>query len=81
MAMGYNARVSAKEALLEMVREMSEEDARDAYRILADVFETPAERPAISREEKDAALKAFARLDAGRGIAWDELNKSLGFHR
>lgn len=79
--MGYNDVVTAKEALLDLVRDLSEDDARDAYRILAGMFETPAERPAISREEKEAALQAFARLDAGKGIPWDELNKSLGFHR
>ncbi|MGH2611379.1 MAG: hypothetical protein ACRDHF_20065 [Tepidiformaceae bacterium] len=37
--------MTAKEALKELVDELSEDDARDAFDILAPIFQTPADRP------------------------------------
>ena len=73
--------MTAKEALLELIRDLSEDDARDAYRILADVLESPPRRPPVSQAEKKAALAAFARLDAGEGIPWEDLSERLGRNR
>ncbi len=67
--------VTAKQALKELVDELSEDDARDAFDILAPIFRTPAERPAVSAEEMRAVEEAIRRLDAGEGIPHSEVKR------
>ena len=56
---------------------MSEDDARDAYQILAEVFQTPSERPPVSVAEMQAVREALDRLDAGEGIPHAEVKRRL----
>lgn len=73
--MGYNEGVTAKEALRELVDDLSEDEARDAFDILAPIFHTPMERPPISAAEKTAFEEAIRRLDAGEGIPHAEVKR------
>jgi hypothetical protein len=67
--------VTAKEALLDLVEEMSEDEARDAFDILAPIFQTPTDRPPVSAEERAALEEAIRRLDAGEGIPHAEVKR------
>jgi hypothetical protein len=73
--MGYNCHVTAKEALRELVDDMSEAEARDAFDVLARMFQAPRERPPLSVDEMRAMEQAIRRLDAGEGIPHSEVKR------
>lgn len=73
--------MTAKEALRELVDEMSEEDARDALDILREMFQEPVSRPPVSSAELDSVRRGLEDLDAGRRVPHEEVKRRFGPQR
>ncbi len=67
--------MTAKEAVLELVRDMSEDEAAHAYDVLRSDLE---ESWPISEEERAAVERGLADARAGRLFDQEEVERELG---
>ncbi|MGH2611380.1 MAG: hypothetical protein ACRDHF_20070 [Tepidiformaceae bacterium] len=68
--------MTAKQALLELVRDMSEDEAAHAYHVLRSDLEE--ESWPISDEERAAVERGLADARAGRLIPMEDAERELG---
>jgi hypothetical protein len=78
--------VTAKEKLREAVEQLSEEEARDALRYLAErsdplmelLDDAPEDEEPLTPEEYEGLREARAQAERGETVPLDELRRELG---